>query len=67
MFSPAVVLLSAVAGLFRPFADLQVTDIAAVDDEPHGRAHLVETVFARSPRVDVQGVVGTVVDHFQNV
>lgn len=53
--------------LFRPFADLQIADVAAVDDEPHGRAHLVETVFACCARIDVQGVVPVVVDDFQDV
>ena len=52
---------------FWPLADLQIADVAAVDDEPHGRAHFVEAVFAGCTRIDVEGVVAAVVNDLQDV
>lgn len=51
----------------RPFADLHVAHVGAVDDQPHGRAHLVQPVLPGGAGVDVQQVVDGVVDHLEDV
>ena len=50
-----------------PFANLHIADIGAVDSEADGGAYLVETIGARSTRVDVEKVVDGVEDDLQYV
>ena len=51
----------------RPLADLHVADVCAVDCHADCRANLVESVVARSSRIDVQKIVNRVVHHTQNM
>ena len=51
----------------RPFADLHVAHVGAVDHQSHGSADFVETVFAGCARVDMQQVVNRIVDHLEDM
>ena len=51
----------------RPFADLHVAHVGAVDDQPHGGADFVEPVLSGGAGIDVQQVVNRVVGDFEDV
>lgn len=51
----------------RPFADLHVAHIGAVDDQSHGGADFVEPVLSGGAGIDVQQVVNRVVGDFEDV
>lgn len=51
----------------RPFADLHIAHVGAVDNQPDGGADFVKPVRSGGAGIDVQQVVHWIVDDFEDV